>query len=145
MQFDILAGEFDDFFFLESGFRVFRDDPVDLLHSFHGFADRDVVCEDTAHPAFRNVIHAGGFRAFTHDLLSLTLCSDKEDLTSVDHNTLQEIAGIGNLVNGFCEVDDGDSVFRTVNVLFHLGVPTFRLVTEMTSGLEQIFDRDCHD
>ena len=42
------------------------------------------------------------------------------------------------------DVDDADTVLGTVDIVFHFGVPTFRLMSKMTSRFEQIFDCERH-
>ena len=74
----------------------------------------------------------------------LTFGSDEENLTAVHNETLQEVAGITDLVDCLGNVDDGDAALGCVNILFHLGVPTFGLMSEMTSRFEQIFNCDRH-
>ena len=134
-----LTGEGYDLFLLESGSSFVADDGVDFLHSLDGLADGDVVGEDTAHPAFGDVVHIGCFSSILDDLLGLAFRADEENISAVHDDALQEIAGICDLVNGLGEVDDGNTVLGTVDELFHFGVPAFCLMTEMTSGFEQIF------
>ena len=139
-----LTGENSNLFLFE--LVVFTvDDGVDILHFFDGFLDGGIVCERSAHPSFHHIIHSGGFRSFTHNLLRLSFRSDKENLAAFHDTALQEIAGVGDLMNGLGNVDDGDTVFGTVDIIFHLGVPAFCLMSEMTSCLEKIFYCESHD
>ena len=144
VEFFRLAGQRDNLFLLQPGRGIRGDDPVDFLHPFDRFADRHIVGQNSAHPAFGNVVHSRCFRGLFHDLLRLALRPDEENASAVHHRILQEVARIGDLVNGFRKINDGNSVFGTVHELFHLGVPAFRLMSEMTSGFEQIFHGDRH-
>ncbi|MPN06407.1 hypothetical protein SDC9_153663 [bioreactor metagenome] len=138
-----LTGEKRDFFFLE-GRICFGNDLVDLLHFADGLADRGNVGEGSAHPSFGHIVHAGGVGGFSDDLLRLTLGADEKKLAAGGHGALQEIAGVGDLMNGLGDVDDGDTVFGTINEILHLGVPAFRLMSEMTSRFEKILDCERH-
>ena len=143
MEFFAHAGEDRDLFFLQRGVLI-ADRGIDFLHFADGFTDGGVVGERTAHPAFHHVIHAGVFSGFANDLLRLALGADEQDLAAVDHGALQKVARICDLVDGFGDVDDADTVLGTVDIVFHFGVPTFRLMSKMTSRFEQIFDCERH-
>ena len=143
MQFFTHAGVNGDFFFLQGSVLVL-DGFVDFLHFADGLADGGVVGEGTAHPAFGHVVHAGGFSGFMDNLLRLAFGADEQDFAAVDDFALQEVAGVGDLVDGLGDVDDGDTVLGTIDIVFHFGVPAFRLMSEMTSRFEKILDCERH-
>ena len=68
--------------------------------------------------------------------------ADKENVAALGHNVAEEVAGIGELTHGFGQVNDGDAVACRVDIFLHLGVPTAGLMTEMTTGLHKIVNRD---
>ena len=49
---------------------------------------------------------------------------------------------IADLLHGFCEVDDVDSVAFFENETFHFRVPTVLLVSKMSTASKQFFNGD---
>jgi hypothetical protein len=136
------AGEPRDLFLLHALRAVGLQHLVDVGHLRDALADRDVVGQRAAEPALGDVEHASLLGEVLHEFADLALRADEEDVSAVRHHALQKVAGCRDLVHGLGQVDDRNAVLRPVDILFHFRVPATGLVTEVTSGFQQVVDRN---
>src|SRR5262249_27675474 len=130
--------------------RLFLRHPLELprlLHLLELFqagdrlSDRREVGERAAEPALVDIEAAAARRLFQHSVLRLLLGPDEQKRTAAAGQLPHEGVRLAELLQGFLEIDDVDSVALAEDVLLHLRVPPLRLVAEVHSGLEQLLHR----
>ena len=86
------------------------------------------------------------FRFFRDGFLGLALGADKQNCFPLAGKIADEAARFAEHFEGFLQVNNVNPVALAKNVFFHFRIPAPRLVTEVDSGLQQLFHRNfyCH-
>ncbi len=102
--------------------------------------DGGEVGEHAAQPALIDKVHAAALGFFLNGFLGLFLGADEENGVALGDRITDESAGFGQHDGGLFKVDDVDAVTFGEDVVLHPRVPTARLVAEVRSGFEKLFD-----
>ena len=137
LQLGTLTAHLQDLTLREVSISTVAHEFVDGSHLLHSLADGGEVGEHTARPTLDNVRHIHSSSLLGHDVLSLLLRSNEEDLLTRLSNLLQGLSSLVDLCNSLVQVDDMNTVTLHEDVGSHSGVPLALEVTEVTSGLEQ--------
>ena len=77
---------------------------------------------------------------FLDRCLRLFLGADEKDFASFGHRLGEKIAGRFELSERLAEIDNVNAVARIKNEFLHFWVPTFGLVSEMNTCVQQFFN-----
>ena len=75
-------------------------------------------------------------------LLSLALGTDHQHFAAVHYDLVEILTGLFQVGHRRAQVEDVYAVAGTVDVWFHLRIPTLGLVPVMDTGIKQILHRD---
>ncbi len=130
-------------FFLRELFdpAIFRHG-LQQLQPLDGLLQRRPIRQRSAQPAVVHKERPAAFRLFGDRFLGLPLGAHKQYGSTLRGEFAHEAARFAEHLEGFLQVDNVDAVAFTENVLLHLRVPASRLVTEVNSGLQQLFHRN---
>ena len=118
---------------------------VDLVESFDTRFDGLVVGKSTAEPTIVHVVHAATLSFRLDGFLSLLFGADKQDGLALSSDVTYECVCDFGLSNRLLKVDDVNIVTLCVDILFHFGVPSSCLVTEVYTAFKKLFHRyNCH-
>ena len=86
------------------------------------------------------------FRLFRNSFLGLALGADKQNSFALPGKIAHEAARFAEHLQGFLQVNNVNPVALAKNIFLHLWIPAPRLVTEVNSGLQQLFHCNfyCH-
>ena len=101
-----------------------------------------MIGEGAAEPAFTHIVGAAVDRRLAQALLSLALGTDHQDFAAVHYDLVEILAGLFQMGHRRAQVEDVYAVAGTVDVWFHLRIPTFGLVSVMDTGIKQILHCD---
>ena len=113
--------------------------------SFHSFQlaqasntglDGFEVGQHAAQPTLVNIEHVAAGSFFLHSLLSLFLGTNEQNAFAGSSNLTDEVVSFVNLLHGFLQVNDVDTIALGEDVGSHLGVPTTGLVTKVYTSFK---------
>ena len=140
-----LGLEFEDFLLGEKFELADNLHLVDFVESVYTGADGLEIGEGAAEPSLVDIEHIAAFGFLLDCVLSLLLGADEQNGLPFRGNFLHEFVSLFDEVDGNLKVDDVNVVTGCVDVLRHLGVPAFALMTEVHACFEQGFHcGDCH-
>ena len=115
-----------------------------LFHAVDTRTHSHKVGEHTTQPALIDVRHATTLSLFAHRLLSLLLCTYKENATALACAVLEERVRFVGIEHGLLEIENVNAVTLAKDIWFHLGVPAAGLVTIVATSLEERTDIDLY-
>lgn len=141
-EFGFFAAEAGAFFFAGFVEGALLVHGLEFAHAADGDADGLVVGEHAAEPAVDDVGLVEALGGFEDDVLGLFFGADEEDLAAADDGVVNKALGDAHLDEAFAEVDHVEAFALSVDVLGHVGVPAFGLVTEVDAGIEKLLQSD---
>ena len=119
-----------------------------LIKTLDSLFDCLKVCKHTAEPACIYIVHTGSFSLFADCVLSLLLCSDKENASAFCCDVANKIVRFLNFLYSLLQVDDIDTVSLGKNILRHFRVPAACLMSEVNTCLQKLlhlnYSHDLH-
>src|SRR5579875_255997 len=113
--------------------------PLQLLQPADALLNGIKVCERSPEPALIHIKHVATLSFFFNSFLRLLLRTHKKNGFTGSRKFTNKVVRFLDFPNRLLQVNDVNPISFRKNVPRHFWIPTTRLVTEMNSGLQQLF------
>jgi len=115
---------------------------IQLLEPFDGLLDCREVSQQATQPPLVDEVHSTALSFFLNCVLRLSFGSDEQNVFALVCQLGDELSSFFKKPQCLLEIDDVDPVAFAEDILLHLRVPTFRLMSEMYTSLQKLLHCD---
>ena len=86
-----------------------------FLHAINALANRLIIRKGPPEPTLRDIVHISGLASAANNILRLPLCADKQNLTAIGNNFIDEITGTAQAVDSLTQIEDMNPITLPMN------------------------------